>query len=322
MLNKRPNTVALLLSRHADPNQTDMLGQTAAHLAVATNQPTMLSWLVRYGADISLQDQMGHDPLDLAATEQRPKVARMLLKQNGPQQLTENSAQLLLAQAVANGNAGMVSLLLNAGVNPNVPLDKVVDLEKKLPDWLNDHTLAPSLKKDRDISLLMLAAAAGRLGIVEKLLKSGADVEARTQRCGHSALDMASESGHDDVARRLLGMGGKNPQIAVRIFLGRQKATLYMKGKEWMTTRISTGRRGFRTPTGSYVVTNKHREWVSNLYDAPMPYFLRLNYGSIGLHAGIVPGYPASHGCIRLPYNAAQRFFEKVPVGTLVSIEP
>ena len=53
---------------------------------------------------------------------------------------------------------------------------------------------------------------------------------------------------------------------------------------------------------------------------APMPYFLRFNYG-IGMHAGFLPGYPASHGCVRMPEQMAAKFFEHAPVGTPVVVE-
>src|SRR6516164_3279606 len=63
--------------------------------------------------------------------------------------------------------------------------------------------------------------------------------------------------------------------------------------------RISTGRHGFDTPAGRYLVTDKERTRFSSLYKVPMPYFLRLSFSEYGIHEGYVPGRPASHGCIR-----------------------
>lgn len=68
-------------------------------------------------------------------------------------------------------------------------------------------------------------------------------------------------------------------------------------------------------------MTNKYKMWKSSLYHAKMPYFLRLSCGDFGLHAGNLPGYPASHGCIRLPADKAQELFTLIPEGTLVEIE-
>lgn len=68
-------------------------------------------------------------------------------------------------------------------------------------------------------------------------------------------------------------------------------------------------------------MTHKYRHWKSTLYeDAPMPYFMRLSCRDFGLHAGVLPSYPASHGCIRLPEAKAAAFFAKVDVATLVEI--
>ena len=87
----------------------------------------------------------------------------------------------------------------------------------------------------------------------------------------------------------------------------------------WST--ISSGRTGFDTPTGQFIVTDKDAMHRSNLYhDAPMPYFLRLTDGGVGLHAGYLPGYPASHGCIRLPPEMARHLFKNVQDGTFVEI--
>ena len=59
---------------------------------------------------------------------------------------------------------------------------------------------------------------------------------------------------------------------------------------------------------------------MSTIYKCAMPFFMRLNCRDFGMHQGNVPGYPASHGCIRVPAGTAQRLFRDLPVGTLVSI--
>ena len=86
------------------------------------------------------------------------------------------------------------------------------------------------------------------------------------------------------------------------------------------TTTVSTGRSGYRTPAGRYVITDKHRSHTSTLYHVEMPWFMRLNCSAIGLHSGVVTGRPASHGCIRLPYNQAKLFFSLTNVGDEVEI--
>jgi lipoprotein-anchoring transpeptidase ErfK/SrfK len=87
----------------------------------------------------------------------------------------------------------------------------------------------------------------------------------------------------------------------------------------WST--ISTGRTGYPTPTGIFVVTDKDRDHRSNLYhNAPMPFFMRLTNGGVGMHAGVLPGYPASHGCIRLPEEMARELYLHVEPGAFVQV--
>jgi lipoprotein-anchoring transpeptidase ErfK/SrfK len=68
-------------------------------------------------------------------------------------------------------------------------------------------------------------------------------------------------------------------------------------------------------------VTDKEKAWKSTIFKVAMPYYLRLSCKDFGLHAGVVPNHPASHGCIRLPEEAARKFFDQTPIGTLVTVE-
>jgi hypothetical protein len=138
-----------------------------------------------------------------------------------------------------------------------------------------------------------------------------------------------------------------DPKIVVR--LSEQRALFY-KGKALVgESRISTGRRGFETPPGKYRVIQKDENHASNLYGsyvnekgevvegnvevgkdpkpngtefrgAAMPYFLRFT-GGYGMHAGVVPRYRASHGCIRMPREMAKHFFDAADLDTPVVVE-
>ena len=84
---------------------------------------------------------------------------------------------------------------------------------------------------------------------------------------------------------------------------------------------VSTGMAGHSTPTGDYPILQKNQWHRSNLYsNAPMPFMQRLTWDGIALHAGHNPGYPASHGCIRLPYAFAQKLFGMTSLGGLVTV--
>lgn len=136
---------------------------------------------------------------------------------------------------------------------------------------------------------------------------------------------------------------------AIVVRLSDQTAFLYKSGELVGISPASTGREGYHTPTGRHKVTSKDIDHRSSLYGAymrngqvvkagvdvrkdrkppgavfvgaPMPYYMQIA-PSYGLHAGHVPGYPASHGCIRLPGRWAKRFYHAVKVGTPVWIYP
>ena len=107
----------------------------------------------------------------------------------------------------------------------------------------------------------------------------------------------------------------------IRIDLAKQKAFVIEDGSVSWETDISSGRESNPTATGNYSVSDKHEYWVSTIYNIPMPFFLRLSGGEMGMHAGWLPGFPASHGCIRMPLDKAKELFSKTDVGTRVIIE-
>ncbi|MEM6666445.1 MAG: L,D-transpeptidase, partial [Pseudomonadota bacterium] len=97
--------------------------------------------------------------------------------------------------------------------------------------------------------------------------------------------------------------------VVAKVDLSQQKMRVYVGGKHRYTWAVSTGRGGYRTPTGSYSVKRMHKMWYSRkYYNSPMPYslFFRGGYAVHGTKALSKLGRPASHGCIRLhPSNAA-----------------
>ena len=135
---------------------------------------------------------------------------------------------------------------------------------------------------------------------------------------------------------------------SVKISLGEQRAYFYKSGVLVGVSQLSTGREGLNTPLGTFKIIQKDKDHASSLFgdyvDAsgnvvkpnidvtkdpkppgthfkgtPMTYFMRIVSGT-GMHAGYLPGYPASHGCIRMPEFMAENFFRSVSVGTPVTI--
>ncbi len=199
----------------------------------------------------------------------------------------------------------------------------------------------PSLRPGTLVSLLVLSVAAGCTELPN-------DVGVRRHRSNVALTRKASHhpvfaSWNDEPAAK-----GK-PRILIN--LTAQQAFFYRGDTLIGKTNISSGRRDFETPPGKYRVTQKDADHVSNEYGvyvnrlgevvvrdadvnktplpegarfvgAPMPYFLRFTEG-YGMHAGFVPRYRASHGCIRMPKAMAKHFFEAAEVGTRVEvIEP
>jgi len=135
----------------------------------------------------------------------------------------------------------------------------------------------------------------------------------------------------------------------IRIKLSEQKAYFYKGEKLVGVSAIATGKAGYATPRGRFSISQKSPNHRSNLYGqivdangnvinddadsrkdrvpsggkfigASMPYFMRFTRG-VGLHAGYVPGYPASHGCVRMPAHMAETFYRNISHGTPVIVE-
>jgi hypothetical protein len=109
--------------------------------------------------------------------------------------------------------------------------------------------------------------------------------------------------------------------VVMVVSLTEQRAYVYRNGILIGATTVSTGRPGHITPTGVFTVLQKQKEHRSTIYDgAPMPYMERLTWGGIALHAGGLPGYPESHGCVHLPSEFAKLLFDISPAGMTVVI--
>jgi lipoprotein-anchoring transpeptidase ErfK/SrfK len=108
--------------------------------------------------------------------------------------------------------------------------------------------------------------------------------------------------------------------LLVIVSIDQQRATLYSNGTAVASTKVSTGTKTHPTPMGVFSVIQKNRHHVSNIYGAPMPYMQRLTWSGTALHTGPLPGYPASHGCIRLPDDFAQLLWKATKLGARVIV--
>ncbi len=222
--------------------------------------------------------------------------------------------------AAMAGDVERIRGFLSAGVDVNTPVP--LPAPGALADAVNARTYSGLLLRQGNASALMFAAANRQAAAVDALLDAGANRYAST-RTGTRPLDIAAELGDIAGMQQMLGVrpGSDAATMRLDVDLRAQRVTLSRGGVPIMSSEISSGRPDKPTPPGTYVVTQKYKEWRSTLYhNASMPHFLRLSCGSVGLHAGYLPGHPASHGCIRLPAAVAQRFYDIVPTGTVVKI--
>lgn len=114
----------------------------------------------------------------------------------------------------------------------------------------------------------------------------------------------------------------QDPLIAI-VSLRDQRLFVYDSDGLIASSRVSSGTRGYETPEGVFSIIQKKEEHYSNIYDeASMPFMQRITWSGIALHEGVVPGYPASHGCIRLPSGFAERFFKITRLNTRVIVSP
>lgn len=111
------------------------------------------------------------------------------------------------------------------------------------------------------------------------------------------------------------------PMVMV-VNLSEQRGYVYRNGVLIGATTVSTGRPGHETPTGVFTILQKDKDHRSTIYNsAPMPFMQRLTWGGIALHAGGLPGYPESHGCVHLPSEFARLLFDVTSTGMTVVVE-
>jgi lipoprotein-anchoring transpeptidase ErfK/SrfK len=108
--------------------------------------------------------------------------------------------------------------------------------------------------------------------------------------------------------------------LHIIVSIDKQRATLFADGNSVASTAISSGTPDHPTPMGVFSVIQKSRHHVSNLYNAPMPYMQRITWSGSALHEGPLPGYPASHGCVRLTSGFAQLLWKATKMGARVIV--
>jgi hypothetical protein len=331
---------------------TDRSGRTALHYAVAAQKEAAIEMLLPQIPGLGKPCSDGRDLLAVAldtgskaitdkilevlspqpqwtvATQRALAAAlragdtgqvKLLLRKHATPPTPEGKSAPLLAYAIASHDAKLFSTLLECGADPNTIVPTRAD--KDFLALLPSKTLRSYMDDDKGVTVLMVTAALGQAEYVQALLDAGADRNRATGRYKMLALYLAAETGQWRCTQLLLGSGPPPDQLRIEITLASQHISLIKDGVPVFSTVCSTGREGYSTRVGDYVITDKERSHRSTIYKVEMPYFMRLNCLDFGMHEGVVPNYPASHGCIRLPGEAARKLFAEIPIGTLVTVK-
>ena len=148
---------------------------------------------------------------------------------------------------------------------------------------------------------------------------------------GIGVVALASGITSDVAAAKSRRDGGKRDEVVLSrppgtpvmivVSLNQQRLTVYDAEGPMLQSPVSSGKPGYDTPAGIYTVLERKVEHYSNLFDdAAMPFMQRLTWSGVALHAGVLPGHPASAGCVRLPIGFAERLFERSKLGMRVIV--
>ena len=282
------NIVNQFISLATNVAATDRSGRTALHYAVTAGKEEAVKALLPLTPDLEKPCGDGCDLLGMAQESGNWKIFDILLRQMPLQQEWSSSTLRALEAALANGNQDQTRLLLSKHAAPPTPegrtvpllayaiasndlplfktlLDCGADPDTVLPDKCDKEFLASLPKKslqnfipyDKGVTVLMLAAGLGQTDCVEALLAAGADKNRSTKRYKMMALYLAAQNDQWRVTQILLGSGPPPEQLRIEITLASQNAAIIKDGVPVFTTNCSTGRSGFATRTGDYVITDK-----------------------------------------------------------------
>ena len=156
----------------------------------------------------------------------------------------------------------------------------------------------------------------------------GADFSSQNSKTGNKPASSNSQAATEDYAKYYFicsSPDSKHDESLtinyILISLAEQRLYAYHGSELVAWSNCSTGKAGNETPVGTFKITQKHVDHYSNKYNnAPMPYFMRLTDDGVGLHAGHLPGYAASHGCIRLPLGMVKELYRYTASGTPVQV--
>ena len=176
------------------------------------------------------------------------------------------------------------------------------------------------------IAVLTAAGAVGATSQAEAALYYWSDSDSGYSRPGHQAPQRRQKPGHHQAKKiEAPERESAKPQgpLVIAISIDRQNVKIYDANGFFAEAPVSTGMKGHLTPMGVFSVIQKQKLHHSNIYSgAPMPFMQRITWSGIAMHAGVLPGYPASHGCIRMPMAFAVKMWNWTRMGARVVVTP
>ena len=304
--------LTLFLDHQADP-------QPHFQSALVAKDVEVLELLLEKGASINQLDTQGNSPLIQTVLRNDAAMLKWLLEHKADQGLVGKAGQTAFAIAQAMHFLPLMQIFLDAGADPNEPFKSPVSQD--FLAMIDNDYFKTWLQKDQNLSPMMLAASRGDIEALRMLMKSGGKRGNQTKGWKRYPVNFACENSHIPAAQLLLGQDPDSKRdVRVVVSLSKQRAWIYKGSEVVRSTEISTGKSGFATPSGKYVISDKQADWKSSIYKVAMPFFMRLSCKDFGLHAGVVTGRPASHGCVRLPKAEAAAFFSVMQIGDPVTI--
>ena len=298
---------------------------TQLYNAILDDDRDLIDFLLSNGADPNSLCQLSDDTLLGAALRNDNRWAAFRLLKAGalPGALTRDG-QTGFHLAVAKLDKALVGLMLEKGADPNQPFFDYPS--KSFLDQVESTNIAKStLSHTRRFTPIAMASDSGDIELARLLLAHGAKPSIYTRGGRYNywyPISWAARRGDVPMMQILLGREPSQVKRRAVVDLSQQRAWVYDGDEEIYTTRVSTGKAGNRTRQGTFVITNRYRNWNSTIYGSSMPFFQRFSCGDFGFHQGYVPGYPASHGCIRVPGGNVRKLWELLSLGDPVKIIP
>ncbi|WP_411846570.1 ankyrin repeat domain-containing protein [Roseibacillus persicicus] len=296
---------------------------TLLYTAIEDGDRNLVDFLLSNGADPNALCRLSDDtPLGLALRKDDRWAAFRLLKAGALPDALIRERQTAFHLAVAKLDRPLVALMLEKGADPNRPFYNYPS-DDFLQHVASKNISRSTLGHTRNFTPIAMAADSGDIELARLLLAHGADPNVYTRGGRYNYWAPISWAARrSDVPMMQILLGREPSQIRRRavVDLSKQRAWVYEGDEQIYTTRVSTGKSGHRTRTGEFVITNRYRNWNSTIYGSSMPYFQRFSCSDFGFHQGYVPGYAASHGCIRVPGGNVRKLWELLSLGDPVTI--